>query len=524
MFDMRIASRLFSVCLGVTLSVNLALAAPNPGNEPQHPRPHAGAQSDRTAKPAKAGDKAGTIPDAKSPPVRTKHRAVIAGKPLDYIAEAGMLPLLNEDGTYRASIFFVAYTRQDEKDKDHRPVTFCFNGGPGSSSVWLHLGGLGPRRVKLSAPGAAQPAPFGLTDNEFSILPVTDLVFIDPVSTGYSRPAGDNKPQKFFGETPDIESVGEFVRLWTTRQGRWLSPKFVCGESYGVLRAAGLSHYLHSRYGMSLSGLVLISGAVDFSTLSEDVGRQVFLPAYTAVAHYHHKLPPDLQADLPKALAESRAFMRKEYAAALFQGASLPAAERARVAAKLARLTGLPAKFIEDHNLRIGSETFGKELLRDRGLIVGRFDGRITGNDSDPASSRPDFDPSFTAVDGAFSAAMNAYVRGELKFVDDLPYGILNGVGPWSFGSEGRHSRSVAQQFAAEMNESPHLRVLVLNGRCDLACPVDMIRYNFDHLHLNPTARANITFSEYAAGHMMYVNPPDLKKMQKTLEEFIQAQ
>ncbi len=521
--DVRSSFRLFPVCLGLLLSVNPALAESTAGDRPEHPRSNVGGHSGETAKTEKAGDKAGTIPNAKSPPVRTKHTAVIAGQTINYVAEAGMLPLLNADGTYRASIFFVAYTRQDEKDKDHRPVTFCFNGGPGSSSVWLHLGGLGPRRVKLSETGAAQPAPFGLTDNEFSILPVTDLVFIDPVSTGYSRPAGDNKPQKFFGETPDIESVGEFIRLWTTRQGRWLSPKFVCGESYGVLRAAGLSHYLHSRYGMSLSGLVLISGAVDFSTLSEDVGRQVFLPAYTAVAHYHHKLPPDLQADLSKALAESRAFMRKEYAAALFQGTSLPAAERTRVAAKLARLTGLPAKFIEDHNLRIGGETFGKELLRDRGLIVGRFDGRITGNDADPGSSRPGFDPSFTAIDGAFSAAMNAYARDELKFIDDLPYGVLNSVGPWSFGSEGHFSRSVAQQFAAEMNQNPHLRVLVLNGRCDLACPVDMIRYNFDHLHLNPAARGNIKFTEYEAGHMMYVNPPDLRQMQKNLEQFIQA-
>ena len=231
---------------------------------------------------------------------------MIAGQQVSYVAEAGMLPLLNSDGTSRASVFFVAYIKQDEKSMDRRPVTFCFNGGPGSSSVWLHLGALGPRRVKLSDKNAGQPAAFGLTDNEFSILPVTDLVFIDPVATGYSRPAGTSKAQQFFGEAPDIESVGEFIRLWTTRQGRWLSPKYVCGESYGVFRAAGLAHHLRSSYGMSLSGLIFVSGAVDFASLSGDVGCQVLLPAYTAVAHFHHKLPPELQADLPKALAEAR--------------------------------------------------------------------------------------------------------------------------------------------------------------------------------------------------------------------------
>ncbi len=289
-----------------------------------------------------------------------------------------------------------------------------------------------------------------------------------------------------------------------------------------MFRAAGLAHNLRSRYGMSLNGLILVSGAVDFSSLSGDVGCQVLLPAYTAVAHFHHKLPPDLQADLPKALAEARAFMRTEYASALFQGASLPVAERTRVAAKLSRLTGLPVRVVEDHNLRIDTSTFRKELLRDRGLILGRFDARITGSDADPGASSPGFDPSFSAVDGAFSATVNAYLRGELKFEDDLPYEILNHVGPWSFGRRNASAASVAQQFASEMNENPRLRVLVLNGRCDLACPVDCIRYNFDHLRLNPTARGNITYAEFAGGHMMYLNPPDLQQMQKDVEQFIQ--
>jgi carboxypeptidase C (cathepsin A) len=466
---------------------------------------------------------AASIPDAAHKPVLTSHNVTIAGRQVNYVTETGMLPLLTPDGAVRASVFYIAYIKQGEGRAEQRPLTFCFNGGPGSSSVWLHLGALGPRRVKLNDTDLTRPVPFGLADNEFSILDVTDLVFIDPVATGYSRPAGENKPQQFFGEGPDIESVGEFIRLWTTRQGRWLSPKYVCGESYGVFRAAGLVHYLRSSYRMSLSGLIFVSGAVDFGSLSGDVGCQVFLPAYTAVAHFHHKLAPELQGDLPKALAEARQFMRTEYASALFQGASLPAAERARVAAKLARLTGLPASVIEENDLRIDGSTFRKGLLRDRGLILGRFDARVTGRDADAGSRQAGFDPSIAAVDGAFAAAMNAYVRSELKFEDDLPYKILSSVGPWSFGPRDSSPGNVAQQFASEMNENPHLRVLVLNGRCDLACPVDCIRYNFDHLRLNPAARGNIAYAEYASGHMMYLTLPDLQQMQKDLSRFISS-
>jgi carboxypeptidase C (cathepsin A) len=253
------------------------------------------------------------------------------------------------------------------------------------------------------------------------------------------------------------------------------------------------------------------------------VGSQVFLPAYTAAAHFHHRLAPELQSDLPKALAEARQFMRTEYASALFQGASLPKAERARVAARLSRLTGLPARLIEDNDLRIDSSAFRKALLRDRGLIGGRFDARLTGRDADAGARHPGFDPSLSAVDGAFAAAMNAYVRSELKFEDDLPYKILSPVGPWSFGSRDASVGNVAQQFASEMNENPRLRVLVLSGRCDLACPVDCIRYNFDHVRLNPAARVNIAYAEYASGHMMYLNLPDLQQMKKDLERFISS-
>ena len=271
-----------------------------------------------------------TIPDSATKPVLCTNTVSIAGEEVTYTVETGMLPLLKSDGAPRASVFYIAYTRSGQTNKATRPVTFCFNGGPGSSSVWLHLGGLGPRRVKLNDDGTMPPPPFGLVDNSYSVLNVSDLVFIDPVATGYSRPAKDEKPDQFFGQSADIESVGDFIRLWTTRNERWTSPKYLLGESYGVFRAAGLADHLHSRYGMYLNGVVLLSGLLDFATLREGPGNDlpslVFLPTYTATAHYHKKLPSDLQANLARALAESREFASKDYLVALQRGQSQTAA------------------------------------------------------------------------------------------------------------------------------------------------------------------------------------------------------
>ncbi len=466
----------------------------------------------------------GKIPDASHPAMRVTNTVTIAGEPVTYVAETGMLPLLQPDGSSRASVFYVAYTKRDEPNQAKRPVTFCFNGGPGSASVWLHLGALGPRRVIMNEDGSQPPPPYALVDNAYSILNASDLVFIDPVATGFSRPAKDEKVDQFFGDSADLESVGEFIRLWTTRHDRWLSPKFLCGESYGVFRAAGLAEYLRGRYGMYLNGLVLVSGVLDFGTLNGGTGNDLpyplILPAYTAAAHFHKKLPADLQADLGKALAECRSFARGEYTSALLQGAALPAEERQKVVAELARLTGLSPSVIEDNDLRVDPGVFRKQLLHDQGLILGAYDGRLTGRDGDPASPRSGFDPSSAAVMGPFSAAMNSYVRNELKFEDDLPYELLAGVQPWNYGARNNFANA-SDKLAAVMNQEPYLRVLVLGGRCDLVCPIDTIRHSIEHLPLAPAYRQNIQFAEFDAGHMMYINLPDLKKMQTDLTRFI---
>jgi len=481
-------------------------------------------------------DKAATIPDATHKPVFTTNTVTIAGERVTYIAETGMLPILKKDGANRASVFYIAYTRMEGKsqgstesrptksENEKRPVTYCFNGGPGSSSVWLHLGALGPRRVKMNEDGTLPPPPFALVDNDYSILAASDLVFIDPVATGFSRAEKGEKAEDFFGTDSDLDSVGEFIRLWTTRHDRWLSPKYLCGESYGVFRAAGLADHLRTRYGMYLNGLILVSGVLDFSTIWNNPGNDIpyplFLPAYTAAAQFHKKLPHDLENDLPKALIEARDFAKGEYASALHEGSTLPDDERAKIVAELARLTGLKTNVIVDNNLRVDEGVFRKQLLHDEGFILGAYDSRIKGRDGNPASSYPDFDPSAAATLGPFAAAMNAYVRGELKFEDDLPYEILANVQPWNYGVRNSYA-STADQLAGTMNANPYMRLLVLGGKRDLVCPVDTMHYALEHMALDAAYRKNISFAEYESGHMMYINLPDLKKLQRDLEKFL---
>jgi carboxypeptidase C (cathepsin A) len=483
--------------------------------------------------------------DAKPTPqdnlVTTHHTITIDGKAIAYTVTAGTIVLKEEaekkgeeegasDGEKpKASIFFIAYTKDGVDDPASRPLTFSFNGGPGSSSVWLHLGVLGPRRVLLDDDGFALRPPYKLVDNEASLLDVTDLVFIDPVSTGFSRPVPGEKAKEFHGFTKDIESVGDFIRLYTSRYRRWLSPKFLVGESYGTTRAAGLSGYLQERYGLWLNGIMLVSSILDFQTADFNPGNDLpyllFLPTYAATAWYHNRLPADLQAlPLAQVLAQVEAFVMGAYALALLQGTALPAGQRAAIAGKLAQFTGLSQDYVERSDLRIDIFRFVKELLRSQGRTVGRLDSRYTGIDRDAAGEHFEFDPSYAAIQGAYTACFNDYVRGDLQFESDLPYEILKGLyRTWSYKEFENQYVNVAETLRKAISMNPHLRVHVANGYYDLATPYFATAYTFNHLGLDASLLDNIGMSFYEAGHMMYVHQPSLHKLKAELAGFVRS-
>jgi carboxypeptidase C (cathepsin A) len=460
---------------------------------------------------------------------KTAHSITINGQTIKYTAVAGTTVLKKEDDTPTASIFYIAYTKDDVADLSKRPLTFAFNGGPGSSSVWLHIGALGPKRVVMDPEGNPAPPPYKFTDNEYSLLDLTDLVFIDPVSTGYSRAVAENTARNFHGMKGDIESVGEFIRLYTTRNGRWESPKFLAGESYGTTRAAALSGYLQGDLGMNLNGIMLISSVLNFGAIRFDPGNDLpyplFLPTYTATSWYHKKLPADLQAaGLQKAIDESRRYAAGPYTAALFKGDSITTEERAAVIKNLARLTGLSPQFIDESNLRIRGGRFEKALLRDQRRTVGRYDSRLEGVDEDAAGSNPEYDPSYASVQGAFTAAFNQYVRTDLKFDTDLPYEVLTGrVNPWSFQDYENRYVNVAPTLREAMTQNPALRVFVGAGYYDLATPFFSAEYAVSHMGLDPKLRDHISIGYYEAGHMMYTQLKSLQKARQDLGKFMSA-
>lgn len=394
--------RLLSLLALAALTFPAVAAAQRPERPERPPAP--GAPGGEAAKPAPTkAEEAPPKAEEVKPPVSTHHQITIGGRVIAYTATAGTMPLRDEAGKLEANLFYVAYER-DGQDRRTRPITFAFNGGPGSAALWLHLGDFGPRKVVLAPDGHALPPPYRLEDNPFSLRDVTDLVFIDPVSTGYSRPAPGEDPKQFHGVQEDIRSVGDFIRLYVTRAQRWLAPKFLAGESYGTTRAAGLAGYLQEHDGMYLNGIILISSVLNFETIASDRGNDLAylldVPTYTATAWFHHRLPADLQGDLQRALSEAEAFALGDYAHALLEGDALPPAQRHEIAQRLARSTGLSPEFIERAGLRVDPSRFRKELLRDQRRTVGRYDTRFTGIDYDAAGDRPDYDPSYAAVEG----------------------------------------------------------------------------------------------------------------------------
>lgn len=466
-------------------------------------------------------------PNTPSPSI-TQHTLSINGKTVSYTATTGYMEMKTEDGKSKANIFYIAYTKENEK-VENRAITFAFNGGPGSSSVWLHMGALGPKRVIFTDEGFPLPPPYSMVDNEYSWLEFTDLVFVDPVSTGYSRPAGEEKKEQFHGIREDAQSIGDFIRLYTTKNKRWLSPKYLAGESYGTTRAAMLASYLQERHGMYMNGLILISCALDFSTLRFKAGHDLpyllHFPTYTATAFYHKKLDNSLMQNLEKTLDLSRSFVEQEYAPFLWKGDKVTKEEQNKIVKRIAYFTGLSEQYIEQTNYRVDIFNFTKELLRNEDRTVGRLDSRYKGIDRRSVGSTFEFDPSYDAVIyGPYAGTINHHLHDNLKFESDLPYEILTGnVHPWNWGSASEGYTSVTESLRKAMSTNNHLKVLVANGYYDLATPFYATEYSINHMELDKTLQNNIIMTYYPAGHMMYVQKQSLEQFTKDIKKFFET-
>jgi carboxypeptidase C (cathepsin A) len=525
-----------------------------------------------TADSSKPDAKADTSADSKGdskgeekffeepPPSVTSHAVTVGGKTLKYHATTGFIVLKEEEGKPlvkdegqkssaeaksdtksetepaktkdglkpKAKIFFVAYNLDGADDPSTRPVTFAFNGGPGSSSVWLHMASVAPRRASLTDEGEAPPPPYKLTDNESTWLDLTDLVFIDPVSTGFSRPVAKEDASQFHGLKEDIASVGDFIRLYTSRNTRWLSPKFILGESYGTTRAAGLSDYLQNRYGLYFNGIILVSSALNFQALefspqNNDPYIQ-FLPSFAASAWYHKKLPADLQSQsVAQVVAAARTFAAGDYATALGQGDRLSAGDKTRLAGEISRFTGLPAADILQWKLRIKDSQFFSHLLRAENKVLGRYDARFSGLRYEPGTDGADqeYDPSDEAVTGPLGAAFNDYVRRELQFDSDIPYELETDVGPWNFGDAGNGFPNTAEDLRKAMTRNPYLKVWVTCSYYDLATPFFGAENVVASMNLEPSIRSNLRFTYYESGHMLYIHKPSRMKFKADFQDFL---
>lgn len=455
----------------------------------------------------------------------TSHSIKVGGLAISYTATAGYLVLKDEAGKEKANIFFTAYTKAPQADPGKRPITFAFNGGPGASSVWLHLGAIGPKRV-VTSPAAGPAPPYRLADNDYSWLSFTDLVFIDPVGTGFSRPASGENAKQFFGTKEDTQSMGDFIRLYASRFGRWGSPKFLAGESYGSFRAVALAQYLYEHFGMDVNGLILVSPALNFQTFSAELGNDLpyalQVPAYTATAWYHHKLSPELQQDLGKTLEEVENWVVHDYWTALMLGDSVSGPEKEKIVQGLARYTGLQESYIEGRNLRIPRSGFLNELLRGENLSVSLMDGREThfGHGSGFYD-----DPAMVMTIGPYTATLNEYMHSELKVVNDLPYVFLaeEANSQWNYGSGPRGYASVMDDLQRAIQRTKTLKVFAACGYFDLNTSYFGSRYVLTHLDLNESLRSNIHMATYEGGHMLYTYEPSLRKLSSDVMEFFKT-
>lgn len=473
-----------------------------------------------------------TTQPAEEKPVVTDHHLTLEGQTLKYKATAGTITLKDDQQKPRAKMFFIAYEKDAPPDSTRadRPVTFVFNGGPGAAAIWLHLGTAGPKRVVLPDDGAPPSPPYSLSENPQTWLDFTDLVFIDPVGTGYSRAEGDpQRAREFYSVRGDIDAVSDFIRIYLTSYQRWLSPKFLAGESYGTFRAAGLSEQLHDRYGIDLCGITLLSTVMNLQLLDFSPGNDatyaLYVPSYAVIAQYHKKLAPALQQKDRRALAaEVQKWALGEYMQALIAGTSLDDASLDRVAQQYSRYTGLPVEFVKRARLRVSAGRFEKELLADQMRLIGRMDGRFTGHNSDPLNDTPEYDPTLTGYIGLFSSTFNDYIRRELKFENEQTYEFLSPrVGPWDFSPGGPGSGGyvdVSTTLRKAIVKMPALKVLIASGYYDLATPFAVADYSVNQMPLDKQLRGNITHKLYEGGHMLYLNRAALEQLHGDMREF----
>ena len=501
-------------------------AADEPGRaQPTDAQAGPDARADRAR-----GDKV-TDADIATAPVHevrkvSHHTVTIGGRQIAYTATAGTLTIRDDDGKPTASMFYVAYTAGGE----HRPVTFFYNGGPGSSTLWLHMGSLAPVRVRTDSPEATHNAPFDLIPNSDSLLDKSDLVFIDAIGAGFSRPLGDTKLQAFWGTDPDIDAFARGIERYLTANDRWNSPKFIFGESYGTTRSAGLAYRLQSD-GVQLNGVVLLSSILNYGRRNPGFDQELinYLPSYAAAAAYHHRLPTQ-PTDIPAFLREVREWARGPYANALAKGQDLAPADRQANARQLSAYTGLSEAFLMDADLRVDLNRFRKELLRDQRRTLGRDDARFTGIDTDSAGEGTEYDASDTGITGAFVASFHNYLSRELGFETNLTYRptfYSQGM-QWDFkhrapnarGFNATNEADVALDLSQAMRENPHLLVYSLNGIYDMATPFFGTEYDLGHMQLDPSLRGNLRFAYYPSGHMVYLNTEALKSMKADLARF----
>jgi carboxypeptidase C (cathepsin A) len=506
----------------VLLAAVSVSAQPRPGapDAPQAQRP--GAREEAGGQAAARHEVASAAPDKAA---QTSHVLRLDGRDIKYTATAGTIPIRLDDGKVAARMFYVAYTKDGEEAKT-RPVSFLFNGGPGAASIWLHMGSFAPRKARMADEGFLPPPPYQLVDNEYSLLDVSDLVFVDAIDTGYSRVMAGVDNQQFHGQEGDIRAFGEFINEYLETYDRYPSPKYLIGESYGTIRSAGLSRELQSRHGIELNGIVLVSALLTYQTLqpapNNDIAWAVQIQTFAATAWYHKRLPADLQQKpIAQVVEEVKAFAFGEYMLALTKGSALTAAERSAMADKLARFTGLSAKFILAANLRVDSGRFRKELLRDRRLVVGRLDGRFTALDADAAGERQEFDPSNTALQGPYTALFKDYVENELKWETDLHYPTSGNVRPWTY-VQNRYMDET-ESLRQTMAKNPYLKVLVACGYYDMATYVGGAEFNLSHLAYDAQITDRVAFTYYEAGHMMYIRPSAHKAFKDDVAKFIRG-